>query len=85
MIEPCLTEGDAQEILDNIFSAKINFYKLKNFTSQVRFGKNDPNALVRIPDLKKEKEKLQNLFYEAKSQNKRIAISSEIVVTLLDD
>jgi hypothetical protein len=76
---------EAKDILYNIFSSKINFHQLKNFSSLERFGKNDEVAQKRIPELKMELEKLQDIFNEAKALNKRLVVNSEIKISLADD
>lgn len=85
LIEGNFSEEEAREILMNIFSAKINFHRLRNFSSQERFGKHDELAQKRIPELKKEVEKVLRVVSEAKSQNKRLIITSEIAIYLSDD
>ena len=69
----------------NIFSAKINFHRLRDFSSQERFGKQDETAQKRIPELKKEVEKVWQVVSEAKSKNKRLVITSGIDIYLSDD
>jgi len=83
----CLIEGnflneEASEILTNIFMAKIRFHEAKNFSSQVRIGKDDEIAQERIPALKKEFKKLQEILSEAKAKNMKLVISSEINISI---
>ncbi|GAB2595923.1 hypothetical protein [Spirosoma areae] len=85
LIEGDFSEEEAREILLNIFSFKINFHRLRNFSSQERFGKHDEIAQKRIPELKKEIEKVLQVVSEAKSKNKRLIITSGIDIYLSDD
>jgi len=85
LIEGRFSYVDAKEILTNIFSAKINFHQLKNFSFQERFGKEDPVAQKRIPALKKEMAKLEKILSEAKAKQKALVISSEINISLSGD
>lgn len=83
-----LIEGDfeaeqASEILMNIFSTKIHFHEMKNFSSQERLGKDDEMAQKRIPLLRNEIKKLEGILSEAK--NKKLLIHSEIHISLIDD
>lgn len=83
-----LIEGDfeaeqASEILMNIFSTKIHFHEMKNFSSQERLGKDDEMAQKRIPVLRNEMKKLEEILSEAK--NKKLLIHSEIHISLIDD
>lgn len=78
-------EEEAREILMNLFSTKIQFHELRNFSSQIRFSQDDEIAQNRIPELKKSKEKLRLILLEAKAKNKRLIITSDINITLSDD
>lgn len=78
LIEGEFQHQDAKEILRNVFSTKINFHQLKNFRSKETFGKVDETAMTRIPALKKEIVKLEQILLEAEEQNKKLIISSEI-------
>lgn len=84
-IEGAFTDEDAKDFLMNIFSTKINYHKLKNYSSQVRFGKDDATAQKRIPELKRDLEKIQQLLAEAKATNKRLMITSEINISLAEE
>ncbi len=85
LIEGVFQQEDAKEILMKIFLDKINFHNIKNWSSQERFGKDDEFAQKRIPALKIEMDKLQKILSEAKAKNKRLKISSEIDITLVDN
>jgi hypothetical protein len=82
LIEGTFTDDEANEILMNIFLTKINFHEMKDFSSHERFGKQDEIALKRIPALKTEIQKLKKILLEAKAQNKKLAVSSEIIISL---
>lgn len=84
LIDGSFTPDEAREILLKTFSDKLNFHKIKNWSSLERFGKEDEIALKRIPELTKEVEKLQELLSEAKNHNKRLVVTSEIRITLAD-
>lgn len=84
LIEGEFLNEDAKDILVNIFSTKIHFHEMKNFSSQERFGKQDEIAKTRIPALKKEIEKVLQILSEAKSNNKKVMITSEINISLFD-
>lgn len=84
LIEGKFQHDEAKEILLNIFSAKLNFHQMKNFSSQERFGKDDETALIRIPALKMEVLKLKAILAEAELNNKKLRISSEITISCED-
>ncbi|MCC7298798.1 MAG: hypothetical protein IT244_10740 [Bacteroidia bacterium] len=78
-------EGDeAKDILMNVFLTKIHFHAMKNFTKQELTGKIDENAKSRIQILRKELEKAMQLVNEAKAQNKKLRIHSNIQLEWYD-
>ncbi len=85
LIEGNFSDEEAKEILMGIFLAKINFHEKKIFSSQIRFGKVDEIAINRIPKLKKETEKMLQIISEAKLNNKRLLITSQINISLVDE
>lgn len=85
LLEGNFSHDDAKEILSNIFSSKINFHNVKNWSSQERFGKDDIIAQKRIPALKSEMKKLEHILLEAKTKRKKLVISSEIKISLQEE
>ena len=85
LIEGKFSDDELQEILNSIFFSKINFHNLKNWSSQERYGKDDETAQKRIPELRNEMKKLQEILTEAKARNKRLLVTSKINISLLDD
>lgn len=84
LIEGEFSADEAKEILTSIFSSKINFHNIKNWSSNERFGMDDEIAQKRIPELRKEMGKLLEIVSEAKTKKRRLVITSEINITLLD-
>ena len=82
LVAGTFSPDDAQEILLNLFSTKINFHQLKNFSSQERFGKDDSLAQKRIPQLTKSIETVKQIIAKAKSANKKLIVVSEVNITL---
>ncbi len=85
IINGSFTYEEAKEILINIFSSKINFHTMKNWSSQERFGKEDEIAQKRIPALRKEIKKLDTILTKAKAKNKKLVVSSEINIAIQED
>lgn len=85
IIDGNFTSDEAKEILSKLITSKINFHATKNWSSQERFGKQDEVAQHRIPALKKELEKLHTILSEAEKSNKRLVVSSEINIMLVDE
>lgn len=84
LIEGTFSCEEAKEVLLNIFSTKIQFHVMKNFSSIERLGKEDKNANKRIPKLKKSTEKLLKVIKQAEAKNKKLVITSEINIVLSD-
>jgi hypothetical protein len=85
LIEGEFSVNEAKEILNSIFSSKINFHNIKNWSAQERFGKDDAIAQKRIPALKTEMKKLEEILAEAKANNKKLVLSSEITISSVDN
>ncbi|MFM6926550.1 MAG: hypothetical protein ACKOU7_13670 [Ferruginibacter sp.] len=81
-IEGIFSPDEAKEILMNMIKSKINFHNIKNWSSNERFGKDDETAKRRIPELKKDLEKLETILAEAKTLNKKLIVDSEINIIL---
>jgi hypothetical protein len=73
---------EAREVLLNLYKQKINFHQLKNFSSQLRFDKDDVISLNRIKALKKNLAEIEVLLTEAKENNFHLTISSEVKISL---
>jgi hypothetical protein len=78
------THDEAKEIIMNMFSSKLNFHNIKNWSSQERFGKNDAIAQEKIPALRNEMKRLEEILLEAKTKNKKLVVSSAINIELLE-
>lgn len=85
IIDGNFTSDEAREILSEMISFKINFHSLKNWSSLERYGKDDEVAQKRIPILKKEMEKLHAILSEAQKNNKRLVVSADVNITLIDE
>lgn len=75
---------DAKEILTSIFTTKIHFHEMRNFSSLERFGKKDEVGQKRIPELKYCMEQMNSLIAEAQEKNKQVDISAVIDIRLVD-
>lgn len=85
LIEGDFSFDEAKEILINMYSSKINFHTMQNLSSQERFGKDDEMAQKRIPLLRIEMKKLEDILLEAKAKNKKLIVNSEINISLVED
>lgn len=82
LIEGEFSQTEAMEVLNNVFSSKIQFHNMKNFSSQIRFGKDDETSLERISELKKTIEIISKIIKEAKIEDRKIEITSVINIRI---
>ncbi|WP_333809889.1 hypothetical protein [Flavobacterium sp.] len=75
---------EAREILLDMCNKNINFNKVQNFSSQIRFGEDDEKALHRIAQLKESVSNITEILEEAKVQNKKLRIKSFIEIEYED-
>ena len=85
LIEGDFSFDEAKEILISMYSSKINFHTMQNLSSLERFGKDDVIAQKRIPVLRNEMKKLEEILLEAKAKNKKLVVNSEINIALVED
>jgi hypothetical protein len=85
LIDGSFSNEEAKEILMNILSTKIHFHEKRDFSSQERFGKKDEIAQRRIPELKESLNIINEKIAEAKSQNKKLLINSELTISFSND
>lgn len=83
LIDSEFSPEEYKEVLFNLFLKKIEFHKIKNFSSQIRFGFDDTNAIQKIAELNQSIEKIVQLFEEAKAKDQRLVVFSEIQVDIL--
>lgn len=82
-IDGSFSAMESREILKNVFSSKIQFHQIKNFSSQERFGTDDTNSVARIAELKESMSEVIMLIADAHQQGKQLEIRSEIEITIL--
>ena len=75
---------EAREILLDMCNKNINFNKVQNFSSQIRFGEDDEKALNRINQLKESVSSITEILEEAKAYNKKLKIKSFIEIEYED-
>lgn len=75
---------EAREILLDMCNKNINFNKIQNFSSQIRFGEDDEKALNLINQLKESVNSITEILEEAKAHNKKLKIKSFIEIEYED-
>lgn len=78
LIEGEFTPQEAMEVLTNLYNSKINFHKLKDFSSTERFGRPDETASKRIPALKKSLSQISAVVQAAAKEKKNLIIGATI-------
>jgi hypothetical protein len=73
---------EAKEILMNVFASKIQFHELKNLRSMVTRDCEDETSTLRVTQLKKAVEELNELLKKANENNLELSIQSSIEITL---
>ena len=71
---------EAREILLDMCNKNINFNKIQNFSSQIRYGEDDEKALCRINQLRESVAHISEILEEAKAHNKKLKIKSFIEI-----
>lgn len=75
---------EAREILMDMCNKNINFNKVQNFSSQIRFGEDDEKALDRVDQLRESVAHISEILEEAKTHNKRLKIKTFIEIEYED-
>jgi len=83
LIEGTFLTKESREILQNLFSSKIQFHQMKNFSSQERFGTDDTTALKRIPQLRQSIDEILKMIETAEEKGEQLEIKSEIVISFV--
>ncbi len=81
LIDGKFSATDARELLMNLFSSKIQFHQMKNFSSQERFGKDDKLAAKKIPILKENVEILSEILKKAEKQKGKLIIKAMVEIS----
>ncbi|EAZ94445.1 isocitrate dehydrogenase [Flavobacteria bacterium BAL38] len=84
LIDGHFNSFEAREILMDLCNKNLNFNQVQNFSSQIRFGKDDTNALKRIDSLNESKSSICEILNEAKATNKKLIIKSFIEIEYED-
>lgn len=83
LIEGIFSPKEALEILISLYTNKIKFHELKNFSSLERFGKEDKIATKRIPQLKKSLEKISKLMDGATKKQEKLIVKSIVNISFV--
>jgi hypothetical protein len=71
---------DSLEVLMSLFTSKIKFHELKNFSSIERDGKENKISIKKIQQLKTDIENIQKALNEANEKKMQIKITSKVKI-----
>jgi hypothetical protein len=81
VIEGSYSPNDAKELLLDQCNKNITLHKIKNFSSQIRYGIEDSQALQQIDQLKDNVSIISKIVDYAALENKKLKIHSFIEIT----
>jgi hypothetical protein len=76
---------EAKELLMDLFTKKIKFHEMKNFSTLVRFGDEDKTSQARTNSLRESIEALNSFFDEIENEKVRLSVHSKIVIEVKND
>jgi hypothetical protein len=74
---------EAIDILHNLISQKVNFHLVRNFNSEIRFGKKSDKSLERIKALKEANIEIQEIIEKAAKKGYRLSVKANIQIELV--
>jgi hypothetical protein len=84
LIDGNYTKEEATEILMNLFSSKINFHELKQFSSIEKYGEANEYTQKRIMELTESRESIRNIL-SSDSNNIQFRIHSTVNIEILEN
>ncbi len=84
LIDGEFDQYDAKEILMTLIKSKMNYHNLKNFSSEIRYGRPDEHSQKRMSELKETREDLLALLSHTLCEGKTLQINSTIEINILD-
>ncbi len=84
LIEGKFSTKESREILQSIFTSKMKFHQMKNFSSQEHFAKDDLIALERIQQLKESLNEIFKMIEYAQKSGNKLQIKSQIEISMID-
>ena len=83
LIKGEFTPQEALEIVDHLFSEKINFHEKNNFSKFIRTGERDEATTQRIDELKDAFKQAKTVIEEAERSGKKVRMNSTISFELI--
>jgi len=83
LIKGEFSPAEASEIINEMFSKKINFHEVKSFSQLIRYGAKDEATLQRLNELKLNQQFAKDLIQEAKEAGKSLRVRSTISIEFI--
>jgi hypothetical protein len=80
LIKGVFTPDEAKEVLLTLLNHKINFHRMKNFSSEERFGKADPVSTKRLSELYESRRQVLSLLADASDSGHKLEIDSLVSI-----
>lgn len=80
LIDGVFTPEEAKEVLLTLLNHKINFHRMRNFSSEERFGKPDTASLKRLTELHKSRDQVISILDDATASGHTLEIASLVSI-----
>lgn len=84
LIDGSFSAPDAWEIIRNLYTSKIRFHEMRNFSLSERFGKEDPITVKKIRELKESMKEVSEILH-SDSGGRKFEIKSIVSIKFSDD
>ncbi|NCT93461.1 MAG: hypothetical protein GXC72_03480 [Chitinophagaceae bacterium] len=82
LINGVFTPDEAKEVLLTLLNHKINFHRMRNFSSEERLGEPDPASTKRLAELYKSREQVLALLDRVNTSGHKLVIESMVHIQL---
>ena len=80
LIKGIFSPEDSKAILNTLYTSKINFHNMRNFSSNERLGKPDALSVKRIPELKESIKTIAAILNTAAENNYKVKLNSVVEI-----
>jgi hypothetical protein len=84
LIDGVFDPTDANEIVSDVITKKINFHTLKSMGSDEKYGYPDKVSIHRISELKEDMTRMKDFISQAKLEGKQLKINATINFTIIE-
>jgi len=84
LIDSIFTPEEANTVLSNLISSKINYHNLDDFSNFVRFDRTIAHSKKRIAELNETKAKLKQYIDVAQQKGCNLIVKSKVFIEIVD-